>query len=44
MKENYVEDYDDEEEPPLTYEEIIEILQEELDNLEDDEYKSLRFE
>jgi hypothetical protein len=38
---NLVNDY---EEPPLTYEEIIEILQEELDNPEDDEYKILRFE
>lgn len=31
-------------EPPLTFEEIMEILQEELDNFEEDEEcKSLRF-
>tara|TARA_B110000908_G_scaffold166475_1_gene217680 strand:- start:633 stop:764 length:132 start_codon:yes stop_codon:yes gene_type:complete len=39
--EDLPDDYDDE--PPLTYEEILEILQKELEDTEYDEYKSLRF-
>ena len=28
---------------PLTFEEVMEILQDELESMEDEEYKSLRF-